>query len=436
MRVTGVLAVPVTAGFFFDDQLAIRAGAGHDGFDYTGQPLIPGFRRVRQPGEAVSVLLVLDDGGVEFGDCAAVQYSGAGGRDPLFAARDAVAAIEEFVAPALRGADLGEGFRSLSARIDALTDAGGRPLHSAVRYGVSQAVLAAVARARRLTMAEVIREEYRTGAPLLPVPLYAQSGDERYGNAEKMILKGVDVLPHGLINNVAEKFGASGEILAGYVRWLTARIGELAPSPDYRPRLHLDLYGCAGLAFGGETDAVAAYLADLGRIARPYDLAVEHPIDAGSREAQIATYQRLRCRLAELQSPVRIVVDEWCNTLDDVRAFVAAGAADVIHVKTPDLGSIGNTAEALLLARDAGLEAYCGGTCNETDRSAQVTAHVAMACQATQVLAKPGMGVDEGLMIVGNEMARTAALVRAREAARQPARCAGSPADTLVGTAN
>jgi methylaspartate ammonia-lyase len=63
----------------------------------------------------------------------------------------------------------------------------------------------------------------------------------------------------------------------------------------------------------------------------------------------------------------------------------------------------------------AGLAAFCGGTCNETDRSAQVTAHVAMACQATQVLAKPGMGVDEGLMIVANEMARTAALVRARQ---------------------
>ena len=118
-------------------------------------------------------------------------------------------------------------------------------------------------------------------------------------------------------------------------------------------------------------------------------------------------------------SHVRIVVDEWCNTLDDVRAFVAAGAADVIHVKTPDLGSVGDTVTALLLARDAGLEAYCGGTCNETDRSAQVSAHLAMACEATQVLAKPGMGVDEGLMIVGNEMARTAALVRAREAARR-----------------
>jgi len=418
MRIADVLAVPVRSGFFFDDQLAIRAGAGHDGFDYMGEPRIPGFRRVRQPGEAVSVLLLLDDGGVEFGDCAAVQYSGAGGRDPLFTAQDAVAAVEEVVGPALRDTDLGEGFRKLSERTDALPGRDGRLLPTAVRYGVSQALLAAVAHARRLTMAEVIRDEYDTGAPLLPVPLYAQTGDDRYGNAEKMILKGVDVLPHGLINNVAEKFGASGEILADYVRWLVGRIGDLAPSPGYRPRLHLDLYGCAGLAFGGDTDAVAAYLAELGRLARPYDLAIEHPIDAGSREAQIATFRRLRDGLSARGSAVRVVVDEWCNTLDDVRAFVAAGAADVIHVKTPDLGSIGNTVEALLVARAAGLSAFCGGSCNETDRSAQVSAHVAMACQAAQVLAKPGMGVDEGLMIVGNEMARTAALVRAREAAR------------------
>jgi methylaspartate ammonia-lyase len=427
MRIVDVLAVPGQAGFFFDDQLAIRAGAGRDGFDYTGEPRIPGFRRVRQPGEAVSVLLLLDDGGAEFGDCAAVQYSGAGGRDPLFAARDAVAAVEAVVAPALRGTDLAEGFRTVSARIDALTTGPDHsPLHSAVRYGVSQAVLAAVARAQRVTMAEVIRDEYDTGAPLRPVPLYAQTGDDRYGNAEKMIIKGVDVLPHGLINNVAEKFGQSGEIFADYLRWLVGRIRDLAPSPGYRPRLHFDLYGCAGLAFNAGTDAgnnagidaVAAYLAELGTIAHPYDLAIEHPIDAGSRDAQIATFARLRDALRERGSGVRIVVDEWCNTLDDVRAFVAAAAADVIHVKTPDLGSIGNAAEALLLARDAGLEAYCGGTCNETDRSAQVSAHLAMACEATQVLAKPGMGVDEGLMIVGNEMARTAALVRAREAAR------------------
>ena len=310
------------------------------------KPLIPGFRRVRQPGEAVSVLLLLDDGGVEFGDCAAVQYSGAGGRDPLFAARDAVAAVEDVVAPALRGTDLADGFRTVSARIDALTTGpANSPLHTAVRYGVSQAVLAAVARDRRQTMAEVIRDEYETGAPLVPVPLYAQTGDDRYGNAEKMIIKGVDVLPHGLINNVDEKFGRSGELLADYVRWLVGRIGDLAPSPGYRPRLHFDLYGCAGLAFSrqdADADAVAAYLAELGALSAPLRPRDRAPHRRRLRDAQIATYRSLRAALKARGSNVRIVVDEWCNTLDDVRAFVAAGAADVIHVKTPDLGSIGN----------------------------------------------------------------------------------------------
>jgi methylaspartate ammonia-lyase len=114
-------------------------------------------------------------------------------------------------------------------------------------------------------------------------------------------------------------------------------------------------------------------------------------------------------------------VDEWCNTLEDIRLFADAGAADVIHVKTPDLGGISNTVEALLYVRNAGLSAYCGGSCNETDRSAQVCAHVAMACEAAHVLAKPGMGLDEGLMIVSNEMRRTAALAATRDHSTAPA---------------
>ena len=43
-----------------------------------------------------------------------------------------------------------------------------------------------------------------------------------------------------------------------------------------------------------------------------------------------------------------------------------------------------------------------------------------MACGADLMLAKPGMGVDEGLMIVDNEMRRIIALTEARaEVARQ-----------------
>ena len=49
-------------------------------------------------------------------------------------------------------------------------------------------------------------------------------------------------------------------------------------------------------------------------------------------------------------------------------------------------------------------------SCNETDKSAEVSVNIAVACNATQFLAKPGMGVDEGLMIVNNEMNRVIAL--------------------------
>ena len=107
---------------------------------------------------------------------------------------------------------------------------------------------------------------------------------------------------------------------------------------------------------------------------------------------------------------VELVADEWCNTVDDVRAFVDAGAGHMIQIKTPDLGSLHNTADAVLYCKEKGVGAYMGGTCNETNRSAETCVHVAMAMNPDQILAKPGMGVDEGVMIVYNEMQRILAL--------------------------
>jgi methylaspartate ammonia-lyase len=412
MRIAGVLTVPVRSGFFADDQAAIRAGAVHDGFTYSGHSVTPGFRTIRQPGEAVSVLLLLNDGQVAHGDCAAVQYSGVGGRAPVFRAAQAAATIERHVVPLLRGREITT-FRDAASEIDDLV-VDGEPLHAAIRYGVTQALLDAVARARGVTMAEVVRDEYQTGITIAPVPLFVQSGDERYTNVDKMVLKEADVLPHGLMNEVETKLGRDGERLLEYVAWVRDRILTLRTRSDYSPRLHFDVYGTIGVAFGGDVDAVATYLTRLGDTARPFGVCVEHVIDAGSRSAQVRVSAALRAALRDRHSDVRIAVDEWCNTLEDIEVFVAAGAADVIHVKTPDLGGVNNTIEALLLVARHGLAAYCGGSCNETDRSAQISAHIAMACGASQVLAKPGMGVDEGMMVVGNEMARVAALVQAR----------------------
>ena len=141
---------------------------------------------------------------------------------------------------------------------------------------------------------------------------------------------------------------------------------------------------------------------------------------------------QLRTALAAAGSTVQLVADEWCNTAEDIEVFVAAGAADVIHVKVPDLGGLGNTVESLLLGPAQRPAAYCGGSATETDRSAQVTAHVAMACAADQILAKPGMGVDEGMMVVGNEMARVQALAFAAPPRAGPARSRRQRASSAV----
>jgi methylaspartate ammonia-lyase len=106
---------------------------------------------------------------------------------------------------------------------------------------------------------------------------------------------------------------------------------------------------------------------------------------------------------------VDIVADEWCDTLADVEAFVDAGAADLVQVKTPDLGGLHRSVEAVRYCEGTDTRAYLGGTCNETDVSARACAHVALATDAAQLLAKPGMGFDEGYMIVTNEMRRTLA---------------------------
>lgn len=412
MRVRRVLAVPVRGGFFTDDQAAIREGRARDGFTYAGGPLTPGFRAVRQPSQALSVLLELDDGQVAHGDCVGVQYAAAAGRDPVFDATSAARTVREVVAPWLTDRLAGS-FRDLADEVDGLR-AGGGPLHTAVRYGVTQAILDAVARTRAVTMAEVVRDEYETGVDLRPVGVFAQCGDQRYDNVDKMVLLGADALPHGLVNDVQAKVGPRGTLLEDYVRWTRDRVLALRTDPAYLPVLHLDVYGTLGLVFDGDLSSVADFLVGLVALAAPLPLRVEHPVDAGSRAAQIQVMAALRAAVAERGGGVALAVDEWCNTEEDVEAFVAAGAADVVHVKVPDLGGLQHTVASLLLVRRAGLLAYCGGSASETERSAQVTAHVAMACGADQVLAKPGMGVDEAMMVVGNEMARVHALVQAR----------------------
>ena len=414
MKIKNVVCAPGRTGFYFDDQRAIKRGAGHDGMFYVGQPVTEGFSAVRQAGEAISVMLVLEDGQVAFGDCAAVQYSGAGGRDPLFLAKDFIPIIEEFIKPRLVGQEAAD-FRSLAAMVESI-EVNGKRLHTAIRYGVSQALLDAVAKATGRMMCEVVADEYGCTVSDHLIPIFTQSGDDRYDNADKMIIKGAQVLPQALINNVDSKLGPKGEKLEAYVAWLRDRILTQRLDESYSPVLHIDVYGTIGAAFGNNNyAAMADYLAKLEETAKPFHLRIEGPMDCDcDRETQLEALAALTAELDRRGIQVELVADEWCNTLEDIKLFADRKAGHMIQIKTPDLGGINNTIEAVLYCKEKGIGAYQGGTCNETDRSAQICVQCAMATQPTQILAKPGMGVDEGYMIVFNEMNRILAMRKAK----------------------
>lgn len=413
MKIIDVITSQGRTGFFFDDQKAIKKGAKADGNFYLGEPVTAGFSRIRQAGESLTVMLVLEDGQVAYGDCCAVQYSGCGGRDPLFLADEFAELVDRELKPRLIGKELNS-FKELAEEFDHLHLYGQR-IHTALRYGVTQALLDAVAKAHHVQMADIVAKEYHTQVSDHPLPIFSQSGDNRYDNVDKMIIKQSAVLPHGLINHVETKLGLKGEKLLDYVRWLRKRVDEHKPDPKYMPVFHLDVYGTLGIIFKTDYEAMADYLKTLREASGPYRLRIEGPVDFDDRELTMQGLKHITAILDQRHIDVEIVADEWCNTLEDIIYFADNKAGHMVQIKTPDLGGIQNTIEAVLYCKAKGIGAYQGGTCNETDLSAKACVQIAMATQPDQILAKPGMGVDEGYMIVYNEMQRILALHHARK---------------------
>lgn len=414
MRINQVVVSKGLGGYYFDDLKAIKAGAQQDGFLYVGKPLTEGHRLIRQPGETISLMLILDDGTMVFGDGVSIQYSGVVGRDPVFLADKYAPIAEQVVAPALVGKEITT-WRAMCDDVEKLRDASGKRLHTGLRYAASQALLAAVAHKVKLTPAEVVAREYNSQVRETPVPVLAQSGDDRYIGADKMILKQVPVITQGLFNHIS-KVGENGEKLLEYTSWLRRRVEQYG-APGYKPTFHLDLYGMVSEFTDNDPERAADYLMAMEEHAGQFPLRVEHPLETGDRDRLVTLLSKLRAALRSRNSTVEICADDWCNTLEDVRLFADAGAVDMIQIKAPDLGSLHNSAEAVLEVKKQGIKAFLGGTCNGTDQSSRLTVQVALGTSADLIYNKPGMGVDEGFMIVTNEMNRTLALVKARRSA-------------------
>jgi methylaspartate ammonia-lyase len=412
MKVKDVICAAGRSGYMHRDLLAIKAGkAKPNGSLYEGEPMSPGFTRIIEPATIISIMLVLEDGQIAFGDCADVILAGVAGRDPAFNAKGHIDYVKTEVADALRGRDIST-FRGNAEEMDRF-EHGGKRLHTAIRYGVSQALLHAAALSQKITMAEVIAREYGSTISTERIPILASCHKDDHGQLDRVILKRVELLPHASFQIVSEHVGLQGEKLAAFVKRVASRCKEIGDA-DYNPRIHVDLYGTLGELFEMNVERIAEYVGRLRKESGSYQLLVESPMIAKTQEEQIEKFSALRRLLKEQGTDVGLIADEWCNTLPDIRLFAQAQASDFVQIKTPDLGSIHNTIEAVLFCKENGMGACLGGTANETDHSTRISCHMGLACRPDFMLSKPGLGADEALMIQTNEMARTLAILETR----------------------
>src|SRR5687767_2412010 len=109
MKIKDVVCAEGRSGYMHRDLLAIKAGkAKANGSLYDGAPMSPGFSRIIEPATIISIMLLLEDGQVAFGDCADVILAGVAGRDPAFNSEHHIDYVRTEVADALRGLDVAE----------------------------------------------------------------------------------------------------------------------------------------------------------------------------------------------------------------------------------------------------------------------------------------------------------------------------------------
>ena len=401
-KIAKIITVPTQGAYYYEDVEHLQKHPTPESDRAFTPSTNPSFKFVRELAETVSVGLESESGAISWGECVGVSYAAKSGRHPTFRHALGMREIEEGIKERLLLRNI-TSFKELSNLVSG-------DLHPAVQYGVSQALLNLVADTKRKTPCEVICEEWELPLPTTPVPLQGSSGNDRKRNAEKMILNRLEALPHSQIDDIPTQLGLQGELLLDYVTWLRERVVKYGGG-DYQPTIHLDVHGAIGAIFKRDLEQIAQYLTALEERVQPFRIRMESVVLGASRDETISLLLALKRALAKIGSSVALVADEWANTLDDIRVFARAKACDMVHIKMPDMGNIVATIDAVLECKRLGLLTLLGGSCIETDLSSRLSTHVALATRPDVFLAKPGMGIDEAIMISRNEMNRTLARI-------------------------
>src|SRR5262245_65851793 len=112
-------------------------------------------------------------------------------------------------------------------------------------------------------MSEIIAAEYGTTISKQPIPILASGHKDDPLQLDRTILKRVELLPHASFTLVKEHVGLEGEKLLSFAGAVAKRIKQIG-DVDYKPRIHLDVYGTLGEMFDSNLGPLSDYLGPTG----------------------------------------------------------------------------------------------------------------------------------------------------------------------------
>lgn len=263
-----------------------------------------------------------------------------------------------------------------------------RPLHPALQYGLTAALLQAVASANRLPVAALVAKEFGVAVPETAVPLQIALNDATIQTARSILTSHVASVGYTTSkNNHKETLGAAGERLQQHVRQVAGWLPTVDAS--FTPTIFLDLQGGFGDLFNNNPGKILGALFGLEQAAKPFCLLVQNPIWLASKAEQLDQLKTLKSYLSIRRMQLKLVADAWVDSLADAELFANADSCHMVHLALPRLGNLdaGITAVLHLLANKH--EVLLSG------ETTPLTTHIALAARPTLLSGPPQLHYNQ-----------------------------------------
>jgi len=263
-----------------------------------------------------------------------------------------------------------------------------RPLHPALQYGLSAALLQAVASVNRVTVAELVAREYGLTLGETAVPLRIALNDENIQTARTILTTHVASLSYTTSkNNHKATLGANGERLQQHIRQIAAWLQTVDTA--FQPTLHLDLRDGFRALFNNDEGKVLGALFGLEQAAKPYLLHMQNPVWHDSHEAQRKSLEKLLGYLAFRRLKLKLVADAWVDSLADVEDFANSEVCHMVHVELHRLGNLEVGITAILHLKSQNQPVILSGEDNP------LTTHIALTTTPTILSGSPQLHYNE-----------------------------------------